>query len=356
MHFPITKDIERIKKLVDLRIGEILDQKKKQYRPQGILSAQTFEKLKQFCRKGKCIRGSLFYRMAVNLGKGRQDLYLSVASALEIFHSSLLIHDDIIDNDPLRRGSPSIHIQYMDAGQSLAKEKASLMGKSLAICAGDIGFFTSLEIMIDSLKDIPNFRSILHKLIVEYNNVGLAQMDDVYFGSTGKEPTAKNIENIYLYKTAHYSFSLPMVLAAMVTEQEDDLVLSLEAVGEKIGFIFQMVDDQMGLFSPTGSIGKPVESDIREDKKTILRLLLYRYASPKERKNLNKIFGNEDLSANDFQYIKKLVVKYKLLEKTGSIINSYKKAANGLIIGLPLKKESKTWLGRLVDFAIEREK
>ena len=81
------------------------------------------------------------------------DWIIQTASAFELIHSALLIHDDIIDKDQIRRGSQTIFYQYKELGEKDKRQESYHFGESLGICAGDIGFFLAYELLSGLLAE-----------------------------------------------------------------------------------------------------------------------------------------------------------------------------------------------------------
>lgn len=175
--------------------------------------AKKFEKiLKDFVSRGKLLRGSLYLLTAYFYGKRKIDNLIDIALAVEINHSGLLIHDDIIDNSNLRRGKDALHRYYCYEGEKMKINNPEDYGVNMAICFADICFFVAALIMNNNSLNV----RIKEKIISYYNyqllKVGLAQMMDVKFGVSPREPNLKEIFNVYKYKTANYSFVSPMIM------------------------------------------------------------------------------------------------------------------------------------------------
>lgn len=284
------------------------------FKDQSIL--KNFE---EFVLRGKLLRGILFLFTVEMLGKKIEKKDLDIAVAIEMAHSSLLIHDDIIDNDNIRRGKPSLFALYSTRGDKIKTYNSDHYGKSIAIVAGDVGFFLAMEIVSKTdkkyLSDLLNFYS------KELLNVGFAEAVDSEFGQTPKEVLVEEIYEVYRMKTARYTFSLPMVMAAIVCGNNNQTKKILEILGESAGIIFQIKDDEIGLFGTEEMIGKPVGSDIRENKKTLIRSFLLNKANRQEKESLNKIFGNPKLDLKDIEYVKSVYEKHNISDLVSGEVN-----------------------------------
>jgi geranylgeranyl pyrophosphate synthase len=121
----------------------------------------------------------------------------------------------------------------------------------------------------------------------ECASVCLGQMQDVALGNSADIPSEADVLSVYRYKTARYTFSLPLMLGAILAGVPEKEITILEKTGESIGLLFQMQDDMLNLFGTVKETGKPVGSDLREGKKTLAYLYLYNKSTDKERKMFN---------------------------------------------------------------------
>ncbi len=225
-------------------------------------SKDVFKRLVPLVMSGKMWRGSLLINTYQYLaGKKYSSPVLQTAAALELIGSGLLVHDDVIDQDEQRRGQTTLHTQYRLLAQQKKYQQPQRFGKSLAICVGDLVFFLAYELL--SGKLIKLFTQQLSKTILgEMQDVELALIND-------QEVNRVDILQMYSDKTASYTTSLPLMAGAMLAQQDQQLILQLNELGKTLGLIFQLKDDEIGLFGDRKKTGKPVGADIREGKKTL---------------------------------------------------------------------------------------
>ncbi len=105
------------------------------------LYPDSIQKILQFVNKGKLLRGVLVILSYEGFSKKFDETVLAVSAALEILHTALLIHDDIMDNDYLRRNNETVFYQYIKEGRTLKAMSPTLYGQSMGISVGDISFF-----------------------------------------------------------------------------------------------------------------------------------------------------------------------------------------------------------------------
>lgn len=319
--------------------------------PESFKKQRALEELEKFVLRGKLIRGTLFLLTVEYFGEQLTDRHIAIASAIELVHSALLIQDDIIDNDAMRRGDKTLYAAYQRIGEEISATSPYHYGISIAIVISDIAFFLAYELLSSfnesSLSNLIKFYS--HEIYL----VALAEGIDSEFGQTNNEPSEDDIYAVYHYKTARYTFSMPFIMAGIVCNAPQEQTGILEKIGELAGIIFQLKDDVIGIFGNEEVIGKPVGSDIRENKKTIIRHLLYKMCNEHERKVLDRSFGNSEMTGEELSTVVDIAKKYsieKLIEeKITNIANEQQEYLKNL-----LDNSYKKILTDLLEFNLKR--
>lgn len=271
-------------------------------------SLDVGERLLPFLSQGKMLRGSLVMLLCKYFGSAVSEEVLQVASAVELIHAALIIHDDIMDQDEKRRGKLTLYAQYQHYAQAKKYPQAKHFGESMGICIGDYAIFLAFD-LLTQVKNI----SLSQYICKEIAMVVLAQMQDVTNSIAIEEVQRNDILHMYTYKTGRYTFSLPFVTAALLT-RHSTIITSLEAIGSLIGVLFQIKDDELNLFGDEEETGKSVGSDLRENKKTLYRLYLWEKASGEEKNRIQKIIHTQPALSNDLEYVYDLLVKYHIQE------------------------------------------
>ena len=276
------------------------------------------EALEQFTssnKGGKFLRASLIALGYQSFGKD-DDKYLPLGIALEIFQTSILIHDDIIDKADKRRGLDTIPVKYQKIYGDPIKDgdnfedKRKDIGNSMALCLGDLGFYLALQIIVQNYRNNKN----LDRVLEYYNSVAIktceGEMVDVvlpfyeeFYGEN--DNLEKHVMEIYKLKTAWYSVVGPYSLGAILGGLDDEKVHKLEDALLGLGIAFQIKDDLLGIYGDEKHIGKSVTSDVSEFKQTIL----YAYTINTEYKDeLLKYYG-KDISVCDMDKVKEIFDK-----------------------------------------------
>lgn len=313
------------------RLAHVLDSKRRAAAESAAEASDMYRRLYDYTAAGKMIRGGLailshemFSATADPAAGGAAstppaaqaplaspaDAALDLAVALELFQSGLLIHDDIMDGDDTRRGMPTLHRAYETAFAGDLERaglapvgKPDLVGQALAICAGDASYFIAVELLTSATAQSA---ALCARELVD---VCFAQMRDVRWGASPELPEPDAVLEMYRYKTARYTFSMPLAAGALLAGRPE-AVPALNAFGEGVGIAFQIRDDALGLYGDEREIGKPVGSDIREGKKTLYHILLRQRATPEENVRLSALYGNPKVSPDDVDYVRTLIARY----------------------------------------------
>jgi geranylgeranyl diphosphate synthase type I len=171
----------------------------------------------------------------------------------------------------------------------------------MGICAGDVTMLLAQRIIAGLQIDDERYRRVNRLVAQEIAFVGVAQMDDLYFGYLDGSVEEEKIYRLYRYKTGRYTFSLPLALGAVFAGMPDPGVERLMQYGEELGVVFQVIDDDIGLFGETEATGKPVGSDVSANKKTLHR----RYFLDTPAAATTAYFGRSNLSRTEVEELRR---------------------------------------------------
>lgn len=344
--------LAQYKTVVDDYVHELISEASTAYE-QHPWSASAFSHLEAFLKRGKGVRGSLILALTkLEKNEYSQDA-VRLAALVELVHAGLLIQDDFMDGDRLRRGQPTLYSQYEDEARSEKLREPELYGISLATCVSDICFFAAFGEL--SKLDLPKetLSALSQFISKEYMHVGFAQMSDTAAGYSESELSEEQIAQIYLYKTARYTFSLPFGIAALSLGFAAPPFDQLIAIGEEIGIIFQIRDDYLNLFGDPTKTGKPIGSDVVENKQTLYRL---QFLKANEDSELASYFGKKDLSPNELSKLQAALETSGTLSAIEGLTEKHHARALELIDAATLSQTLKTFLIGLLDFVKNRER
>lgn len=262
------------------------------------LYREYFDRFISFTLGGKCLRGyalDLFYRL---FGGTEELLSLKAAVCFELFESSVLMHDDVIDRGRVRRGKPSAYVALGD----------NHTGEARAICLGDAGFFTAVA-LLNANGRLTAVAPFVVSIFLRTISGELADID------LAEKPKIADNEVIaaYLEKTANYTMLGPSVTGALLAGAT--LKYASELLSDfslQTGLAFQIKDDLLGIFEDQEKIGKTGNSDVAEGKKSLLVSRFDQKATEEEKSIFYSIYGKGAPSKEDEKTIK------LLLEETGA--------------------------------------
>lgn len=318
-------------------------------------SKQVFERIKDFTTTGKMLRG-VFVLLSYEMFGGVLDKnILNVAAVMELSQAALLIHDDIMDNDTIRRGKRTIYAQYMDDARAQNIENPEEYGKSMAMLVGDLSVFLTYD-LIGSL-DTPNtiLTQIMKTYSQEMTKVARGQFMDYHFSSTSEIRSEADITHMYELKTGSYTFSLPFMLGALMARASKKDCTVLERIATLLGIIFQIRDDQLGLFGKTEDTGKKPGADLQENKKTLHIATLFTRATESEREKIKGILG-KPISQKDIDYISSLMSSYGVLKEIEEKVNALSCKAEEDLTRLSLKAPYHHLFQELIMYNARRER
>ncbi|WP_368497959.1 polyprenyl synthetase family protein [Herbiconiux sp. A18JL235] len=302
---------ERRQHQVDRVLRAFFDDSHYRAKALGKPYAALWQTLERNSSGGKRFRPRMVMAAYESLGGTDLDAAAHIGAAFELLHTALIVHDDVIDRDFVRRGGPNVSGSYRDLATTagIPLPIAEHRGMSVAVIAGDLALFNAFR-MIDRSGVDGLLRSRLHDILDEAMFVSAAgELLDVDFSLRSDPPAVDEIVEMERLKTAEYSFEAPLRAGAVLAGADDRAVRALGLFGRRIGIAYQIVDDLLGVFGDESETGKTALGDLREGKSTVL--LAHAVTRP-EWASVASLFGSPDLTADDAERIR------GVLEQTGS--------------------------------------
>lgn len=277
----------------------------------GKISKIPAELLKRFletARRGKKIRGALVVLGYEAAGGKDKTAILDSSLFIELFHTGVLVHDDFMDRDDLRRGLPTIHEQFKDIGKSLnVKHDPLHYGNSMEVNVGDAAFYLSWEKLLSSAFSLDRLVEA-GKIYADYIvRVVHGQVLDITTTSI-QSITEEDILKVLRHKAAEYTGVLPLLVGVTLAGEKNQVKLqALKDYGLAFGWAFQIQDDILNIFGNEDDSGKPVGSDIREGKNTLLMLHLSRHGNLKQRAFQRRVMGNKNITKSNVEEMRQVL-------------------------------------------------
>jgi len=284
---------------------------------------------------GKRLRPYMVIKSCQILG-GKISNAMPAASAVEMVHNFTLVHDDIMDNDEMRHGVPTVHKKF---------------GMPVAILAGDVLFSKAYQIISDSKLSGNAMTQIISRLAKACVEVCEGQIMDIKMAEGKKIPSQSEYIKMIDKKTAAL-FDVSCAMGAICATNKTIDVANLSSFGNNLGIAFQITDDLIGVMGDPKITKKPVGNDLREGKKSLPILMAIKSAKGKDKKIILKAFGNQKASKNE---VKKAVDVIRALGIEENVRNQALKYAERAEKSLSkYSGSSKKELVNLLDFVVKR--
>lgn len=262
----------------------------------GAEYAELWDRLEANTVGGKRFRPRMVLAAYESLGGQDVEAAACVGAAFELLHTALIVHDDVIDHDFVRRGGPNISGSYRDAALAAGAPApiAEHRGMSASVIAGDLALMGAYR-LIDRSGAGDEVRGRLLEVMDDALFASAAgELIDVDFAWLPGVPDVDRILAMERLKTAVYSFECPLQAGAILAGADDETVTTLADFGRDMGIAYQLVDDLLGVFGEESETGKSAVGDLREGKRTVL----IAYASGHEGWDaVAPLFGDPDLDA-----------------------------------------------------------
>ncbi len=286
---------------------------------------------------GKRMRPVMAILAAEAVGKRGKEA-LPFGCSLEIIHNFTLVHDDVIDKDPVRRGRPAVHIAY---------------DEPTAIIAGDALFAIAYDVLASTDVDGERLRRLLHTVSDTVFLVAEGQQIDV---DNEDRPTVSREEYLGMVeKKTAVLFACAAEGGAIIGHGTEKQIADMKEYARLLGIGFQIWDDVLGIKGDAKKVGKPIGSDIRNGKRTLIVVdALERLANDKRIPVLTDALGNANASDEQVKAAVQLLEDIGSIEHARQFALDYAKRAKDLLSCLK-DSEEKDMLREMVDYAVGRE-
>ncbi len=356
------KAYEKLKKWrneIDEELEKDLERAKKEAKNIDREGERVIEYLEDYTlRGGKRIRPGLIVAGCKAVSDKNHEDIIKASIAAEHLQSYLIIQDDIYDEDDLRRGKATVHKMYEKHHEKeLGEGNKQKFGRDLATITGDVAASLATHKLIKSNFDKETRLRAIEKLEKSNRETNYGQALDIKTNNTKLENVEEeDIITVHKTKTARYTIAYPLDLGWILGNGDKEQRELLKNYGMKIGVAFQLYDDMLGLYGTKEKLGKPVDSDLKEGKKTLLMIKAYENGDEEQREKIKQALGNKNITKKQVEEVRKIV------KETGSYKYSREKCEELIKEGKSviedtekIDKEIKNFLLGIADYIITRE-
>jgi octaprenyl-diphosphate synthase len=271
--------------------------------------------------------------LAAGLAGARGPRCVRLACVVELLHTATLIHDDVVDQAPLRRGRASANAQWGDDASVLVGDH--LYSKSFAMLVRD------------------NDRGVMETLARATVSMTEAEVFQLERKRTGVT-TETDYVRIITQKTASFISACCRIggLLGAITEAQ---VEALTRYGLDVGVAFQISDDSLDFVADQARFGKAIGADLREGKRTLPLIAMLERAAPQEAERVRALLRSQALAPAEVEEIRRLVVDYAGVEYALDRAHAYALAAKRDLDAFPPSEERET-LALIADFVVDRDR
>jgi geranylgeranyl diphosphate synthase type II len=284
---------------------------------------------------GKRLRPALVL-MAYHLFENNWEAAMKPALAVEVFHNFTLMHDDIMDDAPLRRGKQTVHEKW---------------NRDVAILSGDVMLIAAYDL----LSEVPEkqLKIVLKRFNKTAAEVCEGQQMDMNFASRESVSEEEYIRMIRLKTSVLLGFALE--LGARAAGQSDSFSSELYEIGVNLGIGFQLKDDILDVYGDPEKFGKQVGGDIIENKKTWLMLKALEKSEPGS--ELHQWIAKTNFDPEEkVAAVRKIFTSLGIKEQAGNAMSSYFEKGFEGIRKLNVPDERKTTLREFAQWLLERDR
>ncbi|MGC5561746.1 polyprenyl synthetase family protein [Streptomyces sp. FR-108] len=258
---------------VEAELGHVLDSKMRgAFDVDEVFAQDVAGRVASFVRRGgKRLRSAFAWcgwRAAG--GSGDPTALLRTAAALELVQACALMHDDVMDGSPLRRGAPAVHVELARMHRSARMTGSpEAFSTSVAILAGDLALVWADDVLTETALGSPHGARLFHEWQAMRTEMVAGQYRDIHAQAAGSSGVDEAV-SIATLKSALYTVERPLALGASLAGGDEHTLSALRSAGRCAGLAFQLRDDLLGTYGDPDMTGKPADDDLRSRKLTYL--------------------------------------------------------------------------------------
>lgn len=282
---------------------------------------------------------------------------LPALAALELLHAFALVHDDVMDESPVRRGRPTAHCALTQAHvQARLRGDASRFGESGAILVGDLCLVWADELMAQAAVPVEALRAARRV----YDSMRAEAIAGQFLDVLGEAAHAWTVERALLVtrlKTAGYTVMWPLLFGATLggvatCPAQGALTDTYRAYGQAVGEAFQLRDDLLDLYGEPEVLGKPTGADVAKGKPTVLLQLARSLADPAQAAELDQLLRAGP--GAELDRVRRIVSRTGAADHAQQLIDQRLSAATDALVHAPIDARTKHALEQLAFAVVKR--
>ena len=352
------KTLDKYRNIVDKELNTFFDNKLSNIKEKDKFLRECYNYIKEFSlREGKRIRpiAAIMAYKAVN-GLEEEKIY-PVSIVPELIHASSLIHDDIMDEDVLRRNKDTMHKifekyfkkNFSDANYNgdLFSSSSKRFSLSMAILQGNILFSLSKSCILDSKIDADKKNNAIEMFNDAYRKTNEGQILDLLI-SANKNAGEADYVRMALAKTGPL-ISASIRLGAMLNDAKDSQLDAFEKYANSVALAFQIYDDIMDI-SKAMEKGREIGTDIKKGNKTLIVIHALEKCDRKQKELLLSVLGNYNALDSDIKEFIEIIKNTGALDYAKDYANKKIAEAKGYLKRANLNEEGNNFFNKFADY------
>ncbi|WP_159791930.1 polyprenyl synthetase family protein [Puerhibacterium puerhi] len=290
---------------------------------------------------GKRVRPHLLTTVYEALGGTQPQVAAEVAAGVELLHTALVTHDDVVDGDTVRRGRPNVSGTF--AARALADgadaRRSARYGDAAGILVGDLALAGAVRTVALCGAEPAVVYRLLEALDRALCVTVAGELTDVRLALGGRHDVTEALR-MAEHKTAVYSFQLPLELAALLAEAPEGVVDALSRYGALLGLAYQLRDDVDELYGDHGGTGKDPASDLREGRYT--PLVAYARSTPAW-PEIAPVVGDPTAGLAELERVRDLMIECGARQYVEDLVADLVREARETVAHLPVAPVLEQW-------------
>lgn len=269
-------------------------------------------------RKAKRVRASFVYygyllgqkiKKSKNQNEGEIEKVWRVAEGVELVHTALLMHDDFMDQDKVRRSQPTT--------QEFFGREDKHYGDAMAVNIGDAVLCLGCERVLSAGLDGEKTKKVMSQLLRGITNTAFGQAYDVSLGKilSVTDPTSpdglrgaeEKVMSLHRAKTALYTYENPLLMGGILGNLSGEVLKRLSEYSLLGGVAFQLQDDVLGLYGDENKTGKSSDSDLLQGKVTLLIVKVMEMGTEEQKRAVLRVWGKKSAGEREVEMAKKAI-------------------------------------------------
>ncbi len=300
-------------------------------------------------RSAKRVRASFVYYGYLLSGQMPDERVWQVAEGVELVHTALLMHDDFMDQDKVRRGLPTT--------QEYFGKEDKQYGDAMAVNLGDVVLGLGYERVLMAGFEGEKTQKVMRQLLRGVTNTAFGQAYDVSLPKLG-ELTEEKVMSLHRAKTALYTYENPLLMGGILGELSEEVLTTLSEYSRLGGVAFQLQDDILGLYGEEGVTGKSSNSDLLQGKVTLLIVKVMERGTEAQKKAVLAVWGKKRVSEKEIDLAKKAIKdsgSYEYSVKTAREMAEKAAETAASLRKFDLNPEAIDYLEGIERYMVERE-